>query len=615
MTEAHEPQSLEPPAVSSVRVRRTPFYFKSQGAWLFGWLHQGESPARCERGVVISAPPGHEQIHAHRSLRHLADALAEAGFPVMRFDYHGTGDSAGVDEDADRHPTWLANLRSAIGWMRDQLEVVEISVVGLRLGAALAAQVAVEEPIADLVLWAPVVKGRAYVREMKMVSALEADPTEKNDAIVPEGIVLTEQTARDLSAIDLLGIQPKCRRALIVDRDDLPSDAKLLDGLRNLDIETQHITPPGYNGMMAVPYRTKVPHQAIAEIVAWMRDGLTGGFQPRSTQDPAWPTEAILSSEPGNALRERTVSVCRNPNLFGILCEPVVPPSEGVVSPAIILCNGGSHYHTGPARFHVAISRSLAKRGFRCLRMDFHGQGDSISSDLARENEPYPVTAFRDIDLAMKFLQRQFGVRQIVLVGHCAGAYFAFQSAAQHTDPGLAESILINPMTFHWREGMTGDEEQSRAFLAVQQSMLSVRKPSKWLKLLVGRSKIGVRGAIRHAIDFWKLRRRGPSLGNDAASAPSPSHPQKNDLPGDLMRIVEKGRPLTLFLARTDPGYDILRCFAKSQVKKMQRAGQMKIYSFEKADHNFHWLRAREELHQAIVAHLSARYLCVGTSS
>src|SRR5262249_40739994 len=155
----------------------------------------------------------------------------------------------------------------------------------------------------------------------------------------------------------------------------------------------------------------------------------------------------------------------------------------------IILCNNGSHYHTGgPARFHVAISRSLARRGFRCLRMDFHGQGDSVTADLARENEPYPATAFRDIDLAMNFLQREFGVRQIILMGHSGGAYFAFQSAAQFTNSGLVESILINPSTFYWQEGMTPENPHNQALLRVQYSMLSGRNPSKWLKLLTGRS-------------------------------------------------------------------------------------------------------------------------------
>ena len=154
-----------------------------------------------------------------------------------------------------------------------------------------------------------------------------------------------------------MGIQPRCDRALIVDRDDVPSGAKLFEHLRHLGIETRYVAPPGYTAMMDVPYRNKVPHQAIAEIVAWMRGGLIGQTRQGPTQDLAWPTEANLASEAGNAVRERAVRVCRDPNLFGIICEPAAPPSEGVASPAIILCNGGSHYHTGPARFHITISR------------------------------------------------------------------------------------------------------------------------------------------------------------------------------------------------------------------------------------------------------------------
>ncbi len=97
----------------------------------------------------------------------------------MRVDYHGTGDSPGTDEDPDRHATWLANLRSAMSWMCAELGCETISLVGLRLGAALAAQVAALEPVHDLVLWAPVIKGRAYVREMKalsMAAGVPADP-------------------------------------------------------------------------------------------------------------------------------------------------------------------------------------------------------------------------------------------------------------------------------------------------------------------------------------------------------------------------------------------------------------------------------------------------------
>jgi pimeloyl-ACP methyl ester carboxylesterase len=246
--------------------------------------------------------------------------------------------------------------------------------------------------------------------------------------------------------------------------------------------------------------------------------------------------------------------------------------------------------------------------------MDYHGHGDSVTSDLATENEPYPVTAFRDIDLAMKYLQRELGVRRFVLMGHCAGAYFVFQSAAQHGFGGFIEAILINPNTFYWREDMILDQPQSQAFLAYQYSMLSVRKPNKWIKLLTGRSKIGIRGAMHHVTEFWKLRRRGASVRNDGGQTEFPSHPIANDLPGDLVRIEKKGRLLTLFQARTDPGYDILCSFAMAQVNKMCRAGQMSTFFFEKADHNFHWLGPRKELHDAVIAHFSARYPGVDAS-
>ncbi len=37
-----------------------------------------------------------------------------------------------------------------------------------------------------------------------------------------------------------------------------------------------------------------------------------------------------------------------------------------------------------------------------------------------------------------------------LLIGLCAGAYYAFQAAAQFREPGLAESLLINPLAFDW---------------------------------------------------------------------------------------------------------------------------------------------------------------------
>ena len=61
--------------------------------------------------------------------------------------------------------------------------------------------------------------------------------------------------------------------AVIVARDDLHADSGLLDHLRGLGIDARQTIQPGYADMMAEPHYTKVPHEAIAEIVSWMRGG------------------------------------------------------------------------------------------------------------------------------------------------------------------------------------------------------------------------------------------------------------------------------------------------------------------------------------------------------
>src|SRR5436190_15993217 len=99
-------------------VERTAFYLSSRQEPLFAWLHTARNSNHVDHGVVICSPIGYEQIHSHRSVRCLADAIAVKGIPTLRFDWHGTGDSAGSDADASRCEAWHANVRDVIAWMR-----------------------------------------------------------------------------------------------------------------------------------------------------------------------------------------------------------------------------------------------------------------------------------------------------------------------------------------------------------------------------------------------------------------------------------------------------------------------------------------------------------------
>lgn len=609
-------------------VRRAAFYLESQGQPLFAWLHHRVEQTGFDHGVLICPPIGYEQLHSHRSLRHLADRLAQEKVPVVRFDWHGTGDSVGVDEDSARLATWLANIRDAVQWMREQLGCRQISLVGLRLGGTLAALVAAELEFDNLVLWSPVTKGRAYVREMKAISlTAEAAPRAAvgDGSIEAAGFILSAETAGDLSQLDLLHSQPQCRRVLLVSRDDLPDDIRLSDHLSATGLVVETLRVPGFVEMMQEPHRSQVPAVAITQITTWLVQHISATASSTSMFDlrRATPTSALISpavnslhNEISQYLRESAVRFSEQPDLFGIVCEPVVATSNDL--PLVVLLNAGSSYRIGPGRLYVFLARQLAAQGFRTVRLDLCSLGDSVSSDSRHENDPHPATAFRDVDLVLKQLQQRYGATKIVLMGLCSGAYAAFQSAAQIQNPALVESVLINPLTFFWKEGMSLDVSPVKQLVSVHYYLDAALQPAKWLRLLRGQTKIGFVGAVKIVLrKLGVLRLATPAARSGAKprsslveSGPtaSPSHPQEEDVPGDLDRIARSGRTLSLFFATTDPGFSILTHYAQRKVKQLRRTGQLNVSFIPDADHTFTMRAARQALSREISGYLCRRY-------
>lgn len=606
-------------------VRREGFYLMSREQPLFTWLHThlgGQSMH--DHGVIICPPIGYEQLHSHRTLRHLADALAERGMPTMRFDWHGTGDSAGNDDDPGRSETWQANLKDVVAWMRNEVGCQRISVVGLRMGATLAALACQEVEIENLVLWSPVAKGRAYVREMMALDRTSeyqsASASASSGEIEAAGFVLSASTAAELSEMSLLNARPQCQRMLLVGRDDLPKDQQLYDRYMTGGIDMEYLAVPGYTEMLAEPHRCQVPELAIALISTWLQAkvlaetstemlAVTGVRGTRSTTLLHRP-ETALSFHRGVYIQERTVKLSLEPDLFGILTEP--PGGAIVHRPLVVLLNAGSAYRIGPGRLHVHLARQLASEGFRCLRLDLNGLGDSVTADPALENVTYTPTMFRDIELTLQKLQQDWGVKQVILMGLCSGAYAAFQSAACIANPVLVQSVLINPLTFYWKEGMSVDDESKGQLVAQHYYLGSALKPGKWWKLLTGKSRIGIGGAVRMAAARLGLGRHEKSSADaEGVSVEGPravGHPGKDDLPGDLASVTAKGRKLAMFFAKSDPGYSILTYKAKRQQKVMQRNGSLQVTFIKDADHTFSRKCARKELVEAVSGFLKSKH-------
>lgn len=238
----------------------TPLFFGDSSRRLFGLYTPAHAKGGKQRGVVICPPWGPEYLRSHRSLAQLGKQLAEAGFHVLRFDYFGTGDSAGDMTDADLKG-WQADVGTAVEELKDTTGLNRVGVLGLRLGATLAARAASarRKDIDTLVLWDPIINGADHMAALwrQDEEVLKAHDLKGGQAELL-GFPLTDALARDLHAIDLLQPSPAWPvRTLVAVTESLPSHKALRAALDALP-----------NG--------PVPMELIESLPAWQEDRHTG---------------------------------------------------------------------------------------------------------------------------------------------------------------------------------------------------------------------------------------------------------------------------------------------------------------------------------------------------
>lgn len=209
------------------------FFFGSSSSALYGVYHSPSAGRDRFEGIVMCYPFGQEYMRAHRAFRQLGDQLAKKGYHVLRFDYRGTGDSAGELEDVSPHD-WLVDIETAVQELKDVSGVKKVSLLGLRLGGLLAGQVAADNAnISRLILWDPVISGGAYISELcgdiKTVEdgALSSKSINAEGAIHFNGFCMTAGFQQALEALNLLEltVSPGLLRLLLVshENDDFKS--------------------------------------------------------------------------------------------------------------------------------------------------------------------------------------------------------------------------------------------------------------------------------------------------------------------------------------------------------------------------------------------------------
>lgn len=128
-------------------------------------------------------------------------------------------------------------------------------------------------------------------------------------------------------------------------------------------------------------------------------------------------------------------------SLAGILTEPDgAPPTR-----ALVLVSAGLTPKFGPFRLYTELARQLARVGFRVLRFDLGGIGDSSASS-GEDGQALDERTSRQIAAALDFLSERGELESITLAGLCSGADDSFRHAAQ--DSRVTELVLIDPFAY-----------------------------------------------------------------------------------------------------------------------------------------------------------------------
>lgn len=137
-------------------------FLDSGGTNLFACAHL---PTTTPIGGVVVCCPLHAEFQTnYRREVLLARELARRGVAVQRFHYRGTGNSGGEPQEAT-FATMKEDALVAARRLREAIGIEEVSYLGTRWGALVAAAAAEGKPAA-LVLWEPVTASDSYFREV-----------------------------------------------------------------------------------------------------------------------------------------------------------------------------------------------------------------------------------------------------------------------------------------------------------------------------------------------------------------------------------------------------------------------------------------------------------------
>jgi pimeloyl-ACP methyl ester carboxylesterase len=588
---------------------------------VFGTFHDAAEPRRAT-AVLILPPWGWDEITSYRARRAWARDLAGSGWPTLRIDLPGAGDSAGEPGDPDRVLAWRRAVGGAAAWLRARPGIERVAAIGLGLGGlAAGAAVADGAPIDELVLWGAPDTGQAWLREQRAFAALQTSHNEPAagadggaangagarattngsaaaapgvDLLEIGGFALSASTVTDVRGLVLTELLPgRLDRALLLDRDGMPVSRKLVEALAGGGTEVTQAAGTGWSKTVFHPEQYFEPVAIFRTVASWLACGERR--QPsaaRSTTTvPVPPERDVLEIRQANvSIRERPIRI-EEPfgELFGIQAEPADRAHGDLVA---VFLNAGAIRRVGPNRLWVETARRWAARGVPSVRMDLEGLGDADGDPrrYADVGKFYtPAFGAQVASIVDDVVRRGLGTR-VVLVGLCAGAYWAFHTAAE--DDRIVESIILNPRAMIWDDGLLERREAKK--------VTQVLDGGAWKRLASG------------DIELSRLVDVSRALAGSAAGAAKRtpariatrfrSGPAADPIERLMDALRDRGIRLVLAFSGDEPVHDELA--ADGILEGLDRWPNTQLVSLPAADHTLRPLEAQAAAASLLAAEL-----------
>ena len=549
-----------------------------------GWLDTRAGVVAChltrpaadvgERGVALLLPPvGYPYWSAYATVRGLAEALAGAGVTALRIDHPGTGNSPGNGWEA-RLETWQEAAAATADLVRPSSSA-PLTIVGLQLGATLA--MGAHRPGDHLVLWEPVLAGRAFARSLRLMGQHAPEDGPLAGGLTVGGSAFSTGLLEDLRTLTIEGRAPDDAVVVVPRGDRSTADRLARQGTTVEVVEVAHPSPlevPAEEAEVPVATVTAVVDAVLHRLDltppgAVVDDGAAG-----PTPVPLRPTWTTADGTTHQHVR------LTSRGLVGLLGTPDGRTADDLGT-VVVFLNSGSEMNAGPGRAWVEYAESLNAAGVSTLRLDWSGWGESPDGGHA-PGRPYDAHGSQET----REVVHELGSRgaRVVLVGLCAGAWIAldvarFRRAGRAGPEGpegpggldaLAGVVALNPQLY-WRPG---DPVEALITTTIER-----RTPDRV------REERGRRWGV------WSLL--------DALGLPGREGRWLRDL-------GRSGVPVLMLFAEGDEGLRFLRTRLARRLRRTLAHGGLEVVEVPEIDHSMHRSWLREPFH-AEIARMAGR--------